>query len=253
MGEIDHLLGRLQDFTVPQKPGASLEDSLQRLAATSARALNAENCSIMLLEQDEIEDLRLRVCANFGKLSAKAYNESVMQGEGIAGYVAATGHGLLIEDIEKSPFAGKARHPDDPRKSMISSPIVTDGHIHGVINVNGPKRKATFDLNDLAMLDILALFVGKSIQVIQLQNVLNSRFAQHALLEHQQADKAVGDMMLRAAQKPDQMARLMARTFFRELTKAGFGSGQIINVASEIISELSKSLQKRQAQEGEQP
>ena len=38
-------------------------------------------------------------------------------------------------------------------------------------------------MDDLSLLDVVALFIGKAIQVVQLQNILNSRFAQLALVQ----------------------------------------------------------------------
>ena len=242
MGDVENPLAKLQDLSSFLESQGSLDDNLQQLAAMAANILNAENCSIMLLGDGEFEDLSLRVCANYGSLPAKAYREAVGKGQGISGHVIASGKSLLIEDIATSAFAKAARRTRDPRKSMISSPILINGKIIGVINVNAPKHARPFNLDDLNLLDIVALFVGKSIQVIQLQNVLNSRFAQFALLED--AGKTIESAMATVGQNPDQMAKIVAKSFYREMTKAGFGSGQIINAASEIISELSDNLRK---------
>ncbi len=242
MGDADNLLARLQDLCgLPQSQG-SLDQDLYQIAAQAAKILHADNCSVMLLNEGEFEELRLRVCASFGPLPPKAFQQEVSKGEGISGHVLASGKSLLVEDIEKSPFAKAARRPDDPRKSMIASPLTINGNIIGVINVSGPKRRERFTLDDLNLLDIVALFAGKSIQVIQLQNVLNSRFAQIALA--QGADQTLGQVVVGAAHNPDKLAKILAKSFYREMTKAGFGSNQIIGAASEIISELSKGLQK---------
>jgi L-methionine (R)-S-oxide reductase len=237
------VLAKLQDLSGFLETQGSLDDNLQQLASTAARILNAENCSIMLIK-DEAEDgtFSLRVCANHGNLPAKAYREAVKVGDGIAGRVVAKGKSMLVENIDASEFAQLARQTHDPRKSMISSPILVNGKIIGVININGPKRNRPFNLDDLGLLDIVALFVGKSIQVVQLQNLLRSRFAQLAIAHN--TEKAIGDVLINTAQNPDQMAKIVAKSFYREMTKAGFGSGQIINAASEIISQLSSSLQK---------
>jgi len=242
MGDVENPLAKLQDLSSFLESRGSLDDNLQQLAAMAAKILGAENCSIMLLGDGEFEELSLRVCANYGTLPAKAYREEVGKGQGISGHVIATGKSLLIADIATSEFAKAARRTRDPRKSMISSPILINSKIIGVINVNAPKHGRPFNLDDLTLLDIVALFVGKSMQVIQLQNLLNSRFAQLALLED--AGKTIQSAMAMAGQNPDQIAKIVAKSFYREMTKAGFGSGQIVNAASEIISELSNSLRK---------
>jgi GAF domain-containing protein len=215
---------------------------MQRLAALSAGVLNAENCSLMLLNDADPEASRMRVCGNFGPLPAAAFKESIGSGDGIAGRVVATGKALLIEDILRSEFAQSARRADDPRNSLLCSPVPINGRIIGVLNVSGHRQGRAFRIEDLRLLEVVALFVGRTIQAVQLQNILNSRFAQLALVEA--AEKDIGRAVASTLPNPDQVARIVAKSFFKEMTRAGFGSGQIINAASEIIAQLSSSLRR---------
>lgn len=242
MGDVENPLIKLHGLSTFSESMGGLDDNLQQLAKTAAHILNAENSSIMLIKEGDEGAVQLTVRANFGDLPNQAYQESIKAGEGISGSVFTEGKSLLIEDIQKSSFSSIAKRSKDPRKSMISSPILVNGQIIGVININGPKFKRPFNLDDLNLLDIVALFVGKSIQVIQLQSVLNSRFAQIALA--QETDKTIGHVLISAAQNPDQMAKIVAKSFYREMAKAGFGPNQIISAASEIISQLSSNLNK---------
>lgn len=246
VSEIDNPLIRLQDLSNYLEQG-SLDDNLLRLSEMAANILGAENCSIMLLNDGEFESLRMRVCASYGPLPAAAYKESIGKGEGIAGRVVATGQSLLIEDINQSEFAKWARRANDPRKSLISSPITINGRIVGVVNVSGRAGGSTFKLEDMNLLDVVALFIGKSIQAVQLQNILNSRFAQLALV--QEAEN-LGGSLGGALQNPDQVAKILAKSFYKEMTRAGFGSSQIVNAASEIIAQLSGSLQRHSKRMG---
>lgn len=239
---MDNPLIKLQDLSSFLEQG-TLDDNLLQLAERAAKALTAEKCSIMLLKDGESDDLRMRVCASYGALPDAAYTESIGKGEGIAGRVIATGRSILIEDISKSDLASRARRTDDPRKSLISSPIPINRRIVGVVNVSGHARGDVFNQADLNLLEVIALFIGKSIQAIQLQNILNSRFAQLALLH--EAEKSLEPLGVGAAvQNPDQMAKILAKSFYKEMTRAGLGSNQIISAASEIISQLSGSLQR---------
>jgi hypothetical protein len=45
-------------------------------------------------------------------------------------------------------------------------------------------------------------------------------------------------------QNPDQVAKILAKSFYKEMTRAGFGPSQIVNAASEIIEQLSGSLNR---------
>lgn len=239
---MDNPLIKLQDLSNFLEQG-TLDDNLLQLAERAAKALTAEKCSIMLLKDGESDDLRMRVCASYGALPDAAYTESIGKGEGIAGRVIATGRSILIDDISKSELASRARRTDDPRKSLISSPIPINRRIVGVVNVSSHARGDVFTPADLNLLEVIALFIGKSIQAIQLQNILNSRFAQLALLH--EAEKSLEPMGVGVAvQNPDQMAKILAKSFYKEMTRAGLGSNQIINAASEIISQLSGSLQR---------
>src|SRR5687768_14906397 len=102
--EIENQMIRLQDISCFLEKG-SLEDNLLQLAEKAAKILGARNCSIMLLNDGEPENPRMKVYASYGQLPAAAYKESVRKGEGIAGYVVASGKSLFIEDISKSEFA----------------------------------------------------------------------------------------------------------------------------------------------------
>ncbi|PWB57016.1 MAG: GAF domain-containing protein [Nitrosomonadales bacterium] len=241
MGDMENPLIKLQDLASFLEKG-SFDDNMRQLAEMAAKILNAENCSLMLLNDGEMENLRMRVCASYGPLPAAAYKESTRKGEGIAGRVVVTGKALLIDDIHHSEFAQWARHANDPRKSLISSPITINGRIIGVVNVSGHIHERAFNMDDLNLLDVVSLFIGKAIQVVQLQNILNSRFAQLALV--QSAEKDLGSSLASAVQNPDQVAKILAKSFYKEMTRAGFGSSQIINAASEIIAQLTGSLNR---------
>ncbi len=90
---------------------------------------------------------------------------------------------------------------------------------------------------------MISLFIGKSVQVLQLQSILNSRFTQLALMQEVQ-EKVSGAIASTAYQNPDQVAKILAKSLFKEMTRAGFGSAQIISAASEIITQLHSNLQR---------
>ena len=242
MGNLSHSLLQLHDLASLLDNQGNLEQSLGQLAEMAAKILNASQCSIMLLDEEEEGELKLRVFANFGGLPDAAYKQMTKKGEGISGHVLATGQPLLVEDIEKSEFATVARRLTAGSKSLISAPIVLRRNIVGVINATDPKSKRPFNLDDLHLLDVVAMFVGKSVQVVQLQSILSSRFAQMALA--QEAHNTIGDAMAYVSDNPNQLAKILAKSFFKEMNKAGFSNTQIIHAASEIINQLNTNLSK---------
>lgn len=224
--------------------GGSLEDSLQGQARACARMLHADSCSIMLLgagdgNNKNGKEERLRVHAHAGapgdRLPAAALEASIGRGEAICGQVLASGQALLVEDIGKSAYALLARRPEDPGRSMMSAPIRIEGRTVGVANVAG----TGFTQADLALFEVVCLFIGKSVQVAQLQHLLRSHFARQALA--QEADGVPPG----AYRNPEDVARILARSFYKELSRAGFEAPQIVGAASEIIDQLNNKLQKK--------
>jgi hypothetical protein len=105
-----------------------------------------------------------------------------------------------------------------------------------VINAAGASGQPALGETELRLLEVTALFIGKSIQVQQLQHLLDSRFAQLALEREEQ------EPVRTAYHNPEDVARVLARSFFKELTKAGFAPAQIISATTEIIDQLNNQL-----------
>jgi L-methionine (R)-S-oxide reductase len=150
--------------------------------------------------------------------------------------VLATGKALLVADISKSQFALLARGRAGAGASLMCAPIRIDGKIVGVINAAGAAGQPAFGETELRLLDVTALFIGKSIQVQQLQRLLDSRFAQLAMEREEQEHART------SYHNPEAVARVLARSFFKELTKAGFAPAQIISATTEIIDQLNNQL-----------
>ena len=216
-----------------------MADDLPGQAALAARLVGAETCSIMLVNDGDGERARMSVSASFGPLAPAALTASVARGEGLAGHVLASGTALLIADLSASPYAHLARRPDDPRRSVLVVPVHIGARVVGTLNASSGHDKcggkACFGADDLHLLETIALFAGKTVQVGQLQGILASRFAQLALLQAAPASPA-------GYQQPDRIARLLARSFYREMAKAGFSTGQVVQAASEIIDQLNGNL-----------
>ena len=232
-----HLID-LTDFLEHQK---SLDESLQDLVIMAAKILQTQNCSIMLLKDDEdTGEMTLRVFAHSGYLPDIAYNEAKKIKESISGYVVSTGESLFIEDIDRSQFSHlkRGRYMS---KGFISVPIRIHDKVIGVINANTPLNRSNIERNDLELLTTIAFLIGKSIQVLQLQNLLRSKYAQYALGQARGTSISVS-----VHQSPDKIAKILAKTFYNEMLKAGFGPDHMLTTATEIISLLSDKLKKHQ-------
>jgi len=222
----------------------NLEDGLSQIVEQMARIARCEICSMMLFrEEDAPERYTLKLCATHGELPRPAFQESAAVGNGIVGHVAATGKPLLVEDIEGSPFSELARRPASPNKGFISVPILISGKVVGVLNMSDPTDGRRLTVQDLDLASFLATLTAKSIQVMQLQKLLRSRYLQ---LVAQGGQEGTPEL---SAGAPDtgHMAQILARSFYKEMAAAGFGSDHIIAAATEIISQLNSKLAKHRA------
>jgi GAF domain-containing protein len=227
-----------------EKP-ITLEEKLQELARLTAKVLKTKRCSILLLsdrEPLETSDRHLKVFAHYGNLPDAAYNEQIALNQSIAGYVATQKKALLIEDIRSSPLAAEAKYLDEPDKSLMSAPITDNSVVIGIINVSFPIKDKVFTEDDLQLLEIFAAFVSKSLQITQLQMILRSKFLENAV-RRELKDEEIKEYMA-IHPNPNKLAKMVAKSFFRELTQAGFGPNEVINISTEVLTLLNESLEK---------
>ncbi len=115
--------------------------------------LAVQTASIMLL-RDATGDLVIR--AHRGLEEEIVWKTRLMVGEAIAGYVAQKGEPLLIEDIRKDPRFVPFRRDRYRSGSLLSVPILHNGHVLGVINLSDPGQHGPFTERDLEVLQALA-------------------------------------------------------------------------------------------------
>jgi len=191
----------------------SMQDCLEKLSQLTAAIVGAQHCAIVLLGEDDALAAGLCAETRFGAFSP-------------AHAAAATAH-----------------------KEDMTAALVLQGTTVGALHVRKPLRRQAFDTDDLHVLSIVAPLVARSIQAFQLQKILDSRFTQIALSKTRAP--TIGRMMAGAVDHPERIARLLARSFYREMLTAGFDSNQILFAATEVISELSASLRKHGAKRKE--
>jgi len=182
--------------------------------------------------------LHLPACLNIDETLARLTDiaAAVIDAEQVSIMLWKDGSGAPAADVGLDPLGLKLRVLDSGMRAL---PVQIDGLAIGEVRIDRPKCVA---LDNPRLLAIFALFIGKSIQAAQLQAVLRSRFAQLALA--QSAGRTLGDAVALSSQNPNQVARILAKSFYRELASAGFSVRQIINAATEIISEVSASLKR---------
>ena len=181
-----------------------------QLASAVREVLSAQHCSITLYGEGDDQVTRARVYASSGDDAR----------------------------LGSPPLPDQA-HQDG---RVAFAPICYEGQDIGVLRIARADSHPIFDQHDLELTEIVTCFLGRSLQVTHMRNLLKSRFARVALAGNAGFENV--DAMLRPASCPDQMVKLLARSFYREMRKAGFESPQIISAASEIISQLTDNLKK---------
>ena len=218
-----------------------LSQRIEDLARHAAQATEAANCSISLLTENEANAQRLKLFASTEKLPESAWGDAPGLGSGIAGRVLAAGTALLIADISNSEFAPLARQRKTLGGSYIGIPIVVDDCTIGVMNLSNRPEAPAFDESDLGLAGIVAALIGKSIQVERLQTLLRSRIAQMSLVRE---GKNVSQNLTDGTLPPSRLAKMLAKSFYKDLADAGFEPGQIIEAASEIITQITTDIER---------
>lgn len=183
--------------------------SPEELAAMVAEALGAKRCVVSVTADERIA----KVCAG----------RYVSFGE-----VHLEGTTAIVEY-------------SDARDKMFSV-LESNGAAIGVVQVSGPRDKRQFDDHDLKLLRIFAAFITRAVEADRLQKLVSSPFARMTL--KRASDQTIGDIVAQSVQNPAQLSKLLARSFYREMTRAGFDFNQIIGAATEIISELATNVRK---------
>jgi len=122
---------------------------------------DAERVSILSLDPQE---QYLTLTAWAGRYPSNIQGVKVPIGEGVSGWVAATGEPLLVPDMEKDiRFTGNIE--DRYRtKSFISVPLKSRGRLLGVMNVTDTTMNEGFTEENLRTLKSLAFQVGMGME-----------------------------------------------------------------------------------------
>jgi len=240
--------GRLQDLGVLLERQTLGEENLAELAAEIACVLGVPGCAIVLLpgEAGGGEE-KVGVFPDEGDLVEGARAAAAgFHGE-IAGKVAAAGRPLSLPEVAVPAPAAVEKWPG----GVVAVPLYIGGITAGALIVPLGKGRSHLGTRESELLSAVALNVGMSIEMARLKNLLQSRFAQMALAR--EGTRFLGSPMDLRHLETGRYVRIIAKTFYREMTRAGFGPGHIIDAAAEIISLLGEQVRRhnlRQSRRG---
>jgi two-component system NtrC family sensor kinase len=184
-------LGTLYETAIASERGG-LEHFLQLATRRAAQAMEAQACTLMLLDE---ATQTLSIAASYGlpdKLIAEA---RVPLGEGVAGQVALTGEPMLINDLDAEP---SLRHL--PRRAEISSSICVplrnqENAVIGVLAIRRLKPAPAFTQEDLRLFVIFANQIANALENARLYQRLKQNVGQlTTLVELTQLVTAVLDV-----------------------------------------------------------
>jgi GAF domain-containing protein len=184
-------LGTLYETAIASERGG-LEHFLQLATRRAAQAMEAQACTLMLLDE---ATQTLSIAASYGlpdKLIAEA---RVPLGEGVAGQVALTGEPMLLGELDAEP---SLRHL--PRRAEISSSICVplrnqENAVIGVLAIRRLKPAPAFTQEDLRLFVIFANQIANALENARLYQRLKQNVGQlTTLVELTQLVTAVLDV-----------------------------------------------------------
>jgi len=131
---------------------------------------DAERVSILAMDPF---GKHLTLTAWAGRYPENIQGLKIPVGEGVAGWVAATGEALLVRDIEEDARFADRLEDRYKTRSFISVPLKSRGRILGVLNVTDTTRNVVFTENNLNTLRTLGLQVGMGMENMHLRDRMN--------------------------------------------------------------------------------
>jgi Nif-specific regulatory protein len=140
------------------------DDVLTVILDAALRLFEAQGCSVALLDE-AAQQLAFVSMAG----PAKVAEFRIAMGQGIAGWVAQTGQGVVCNDVARDPrwFRGVDRQTGFTTRSILCAPLKQRTRIIGVIQVLNTTRPAGFTEADLQLLAAFGGLAGTAISRTQ--------------------------------------------------------------------------------------
>ncbi|MBI5101939.1 MAG: HD domain-containing protein [Nitrospirae bacterium] len=145
-----------------------------RAIEAAAKLANTETGSLLLIDA-ETGDLFFEVA--LGDKGDILKEMRLSKGQGIAGWVAQTGEGVIINDADSDPrfYSGADRKSSFKTRNMICLPVKTKDRVLGVLQAIN-KKEGIFDSEDMEILTALANQVATAVENAGLYGELKETF-----------------------------------------------------------------------------
>jgi hypothetical protein len=218
----------------------TLEALLQAAAEIAVEMLEVEHCGIAWLENDR---------ANFRMRASFSKNGN----NGHAGRANRLITSLIQRTVDQSHGngIGNGRLENGHKENTPVVALRVNAKVVGYLFAsNGEKYTAA----DESLLAVIGEHVGLAIEVQSMRQMLASAYFAKTLNPDEKKNaieqNTLESHILAAVEDPEKVARIIARTFYKDLRKAGFETKQIMVVATELIGNLTDALQKTRAKSG---
>jgi signal transduction histidine kinase len=138
-------------LAVASQLGADPRELLGDILRRSILLLNAR-AGTVYARDPRPDELHVIICQG---LRGDYTGNRIRIGEGLAGQVALTGHGLIVDDYRAYPYRA-AIYDDEVFSAVIAVPLVHHGQVIGVLDVLDDAERRTFTDDDLWLLDLFA-------------------------------------------------------------------------------------------------
>jgi len=203
-----------------------VESLLEEATQVILEVLGAASCAVVWQDEDKPT---LRVRARRHRVESAAGNGQDAQ---VIAFVTRSG-------------AAPAQAGELAAALRVGGRIV--GYLYARSEAKRGRRSAGLDQ---ALFEALAEHLAFAIETQTLRQLLASRYATIALSRDGQSG-ALDLNFLSAVTHPEKVARIIARSFYKDLRKAGFETKQILVVATELIDSLNVALRRTKAKTAE--
>ncbi|ODS33425.1 MAG: GGDEF domain protein [Candidatus Scalindua rubra] len=156
------------------KSVSNLEELTDLIVQASSDRVNAEKCSIMLLDENR-QTLAVNKAKGFNGNQSEIKSTKVKLGEGIAGLVALKGESLLVTDVSKRKNYQSKYSIRYNSNSFISMPLKVKSDTIGVLNLTDKIDNHQFTERDLHSLSTFtscaSIAIKNALMFEELQNL----------------------------------------------------------------------------------
>jgi glycosyltransferase involved in cell wall biosynthesis len=218
----------------------TMDALLHAAAQIAAEILAVEYCGIAWVEDDRTT---FRVRASFSANGANGHAEHANRL--VAAMIHENGHPM---PANHGNGIGNELSDDSNKKNALVAPLRVNEKVVGYLFAANGEKCTTADESLLAA---LGEHIGRAIEMQSMRQMLTSSYLAKTLNPDTKISVAEQNLLeshiLAAVEHPEKVAKLLARTFYRDLRKAGFETNQILMAATELIDNMNEALQKTRA------